>query len=211
MTVGCSVTNQLNFKTERTTISLGPGDLERDGLGFLTPSAATGRESDKQALAMSFALQLQEMRPELTVKPLSAVLTAVNAADLEAEYKTMYRDYLETGILEGSTLQNIGEVAEVRYLVQLSLASFKQESSSRWSFLGIKISHTEIATLRVFAQIWDSQDAEIAWEGSTETSMAYDTGKERPVAFTRVAEVTAEKLFCCLPGSMNGDPYPEDD
>jgi len=211
ITVGCSATNQMNFKTERTSISLGPDDLAKYGIGFLTPSAATGREADKQPLAMSFALQLQEMRPEIRVIPLPAVLTAVNAADLDAEYKQMYRDYLETGILEGSILQDVSEVAEVRYLVQLSLSSFSQRSTGRWGFLGLRILHTEIATLRVFTQIWDAQEGAIAWEGFTEMSMAYDTTKERPVAFAKAAEVAAEKLFCCLPGSTNTDPYPEDE
>lgn len=211
ISTGCGISNQMNFKTEITPISLEKGDLREGGIGFLTPAAATGQEADKQALAMSFALQLQEMQPDVTVKPLSAVLTAVNAADLDDEYKQMYRDYLETGIHEGSILEDISEVAGARYLVQLSLADFSQRNSKRFSFLGLRISQTEIATMRVFAQIWDAHEAEITWEGFTETSMAYDTGKERPVAFAKVAEVAATKLFCCLPGSKNGDPYPEDD
>lgn len=205
VTSGCSVGSQMDFETEHTVINLGPDDLKKDGVGFLTPSAATGQEADKQALAMSFSLKLQEMRPDTKVLPLPTVLTAVNAADLDVEYKQMYRDYLETGILEGSILKSISDVAGVRYLTQLSLASFKQNSSGRFSFLGLRLSHTEIATIRVFAQIWDAQNAEIAWEGFTELSYAYDTSSEKPVTFASISGFAAEKLFCCLPGASEAE------
>jgi hypothetical protein len=200
VTNGCTFTNQFDSTSERAVITLGPNDLENDGIGFLTPSTATGRESDKQALAMSFSLKLQEMRPDVTVLSLPHVLNAMNAADLDVEYKQMYRDYRETGILEGSILQRISDVAGVRYFAQLSLAGFRQTKSGRFSFLGLRISHTEVANLRVFVQIWDAQNAEIAWEGYTELSYAYDTSKEMPVTFSDISQLAAEQLFSELPG-----------
>jgi len=200
VTNGCSFVDQVDYKSEHTVISLGPNDLENDGIGFLTPAAATGREADKQPLAMSFSHKLQEMRPDVTVLPLPNVLSAVNAADLDVEYKQMYRDYLETGILEGSILQRISDVAGVRYFAQLSLASFRQNSLGRFSFLGLRISHTEIANLRVFVQIWDARNADIAWEGFTELNYAYETGAQRPVTFADISQLAAERLFAELPG-----------
>ena len=200
VTNGCTIIDQIDYASEHTAISLGPNDLENDGIGFLTPSAATGREADKQALAMSFSHKLQEMRPDVTVLPLPHVLSAVNAADLDVEYKQMYRDYLETGILEGSILQRISDVAGVRYFAQLSLASFRQSSQGRFSFLGLRISHTEVANLRVFVQIWDARNADIAWEGFTELNYAYETGAEKPVTFADISQLAAERLFAELPG-----------
>jgi hypothetical protein len=200
VTSGCTLGDQIDSTSKHVVISLGPNDLENHGIGFLTPSAATGSEADKQALAMSFSLELQEMGPDVTVLPLPHVLNAMNAADLDVEYKQMYRDYLETGILEGSILKRISDVAGVRYFAQLSLAGFRQSSASRFSFLGLRISHTEVANLRVFVQIWDAQNAEIAWEGLTELSYAYDTNKEKAVTFSDVSQLAAEKLFSELPG-----------
>jgi hypothetical protein len=197
---GCTFMDQTDYKSEHTAISLGPNDLERYGIGFLTPSAATGREADKQALAMGFSHKLQEMRPEVRVLPLPNVLSAMNGADLDVVYKQMYRDYLETGILEGSILTRISEVADVRYFAQLSLSSFRQSSLGRFSFLGMRISHTEVANLRVFVQIWDARNANIAWEGFTELNYAYETGAEKPVTFADISQLAAERLFADLPG-----------
>ena len=196
---GCSAIDQVRYDAEYTAISLGPNDLEEGGIGFLTPSAATGREADKQALAMSFAKKLQEMRPDVTVVPLPEILSAVNAVDLDAEYKQMYRDYLETGILEGSILRRFAELGSIRYFAQLSLASFTQGSRGRFSFFGLSISHTASANLRVFVQIWDARNAKVAWEGYTELNYAYETSAEKPVTFHDVAELTAEKMFLQLP------------
>jgi len=200
VTSGCTFMDQIDYKSEHTAISLGPNDLELYGIGFLTPSAATGREADKQALAMGFSHKLQEMRPEVRVLPLPNVLSAMNGADLDVVYKQMYRDYLETGILEGSILTRISEVANVRYFAQLSLSSFKQTSLGRFSFLGMRISHTEVANLRVFVQIWDARHADIAWEGFTELNYAYETGAEKPVTFADISQLAAERLFADLPG-----------
>lgn len=214
MTGGCSIGTQVQFESERTPINLARGDLEQYGIGFLTPSAATGREADKQALALSFATQLQEMQPDIRVVTLPNVLSAVNAADLDLQYREMYRDYLQTGILEGSTLRKISEEVGVRYFVQLSLASFNQSNSKRFGFFGLRLTQTQIATLRVFAQIWDSQEAAIVWEGFTELSYAYDTGAERPVNFAVIAEVAAEELFTGLPcyrGEGDEDEDEEED
>ena len=196
---GCAAIDQVSSESEHTSISLAAGDLEAGGIGFLTPSAATGREADKQALAMSFAVTLQEMHPEVTVLPLPAVLSAMNAADLDVQYKQMYRDYLETGILEGSILCSISDVAGVRYFAQLSLAGFRQYNTGRFSLLGLRISHTEVATMRVFVQIWDAENAEIAWEGFTELNYAYETSAQRPVNFSDVAQQAAREMFGELP------------
>ena len=200
-TTGCSAIDQIQYDVEYTAITLGPQDLKDGSIGFLTPAAATGREADKQALAMTFAETLQEVRPEITVVPLPNILSAVNAADLDQEYKQMYRDYLETGILEGSILRRIGEVGDVRYVAQLSLASFRQWSTSRFSLLGLRILDTEQANMRVFIQIWDVENAAVAWEGSAELNYAYETGAEMPVMFNDVAQLAAERLFAQLPGA----------
>jgi len=198
---GCSAIDQQQYDTEHSGISLGPHDLEDYGIGFLTPSAATGREADKQALAMNFAKTLQEMRPDVVVLPLPKVLSAVNTADLDEQYKQIYRDYLETGILEGSILRRVGGVTDVRYFAQLSLASFDRQSRGRFSFFGLRISHTEVGNVRVFMQIWDARNGTVAWEGSTELNFAYESGAEKPVTFQVVTRMAAEQLFSLLPGA----------
>ena len=114
----CRFTSQTYTDFEHTVISLGRTDLENYGIGFLTPAAATGQETDKQALSLVFSNELADLRPNVRVVSLAAVLSAVNQNDLAAEYQQMYRDYLETGILEKSLLLRIGVVNNVGFLAQ---------------------------------------------------------------------------------------------
>ncbi len=87
----------------------------------------------------------------------------------------------------------------MRYIVQLKLAHFKQDSKGRWGLLGVKISQTNRASLRVFIQIWDSKTGSIAWEGIEELALARETTKEKPLTFTSVVGEAAENLIKKLP------------
>ncbi|MBM4196994.1 MAG: hypothetical protein FJ197_07860 [Gammaproteobacteria bacterium] len=197
----CGIGQQTRHEVQSSNLSLGATDLETGGVGFLTPAAATGREADKQALAQAFARALGDARPGVKIVPLPSILSDVNAADLDQDYKSMYRDYLETGILEGSVLKRVGEVGGVRYLVQLSLADFQQLSRSRLSFFGLRLMDTKQANLRVFLQVWDSHTGAVAWEGGGELNYAYDSATENPAPLVTVASRAAERLLRELPGS----------
>lgn len=199
---GCgSMLPQVDAKITHKQIALDAADLVAGGIGFLTPSAATGREADKQALALSFATRLEADRTDLRVVPLPAILSAMNAAELDQEYKQMFRDYLETGILDGALLKRIGEIGQVRYLAQLSLASFEQASRSRFSIIGFRFIDTKQANIRVFLQIWDSHTGSVAWEGGGEVNYAFESVTERPVTFQQVAATVADKIYAGLPRS----------
>jgi hypothetical protein len=198
---GCTIAPQTNSEIEYTSIALHANDLENFGIGFLTPAAATTLETDKQSLSLMFADELVQMRPDVRVATLPAVLSAVNENGMAAGYKQMYRDYLETGILEQDLLREIGDVAEVRYLAQLSLAGFKQGGNRRFGVFGLRVVETKQATMRVFMQIWDSDTGVVAWEATQEVNYAYDTGAEKPVTFKTIAELTAREMFKVLPGA----------
>ena len=199
---GCN-SGQHVYNVDHTGLRLGPTDLEADGIGFLTPAAGTGREADKQALAQSFANELERARPDVAVRGLAEVLNSVNTANLDQEYKAMYRDYLQTGILDADVLAEVGQISEVRYLAQLSLAGFTQGNRGRLSLLGLRIFDTKQGSLRIFLQIWDAQSGTVVWEGSGELNYAYDTGRENPVSFSELCRLTAEKLFARLPGATD--------
>jgi hypothetical protein len=201
-TAGCfggGALRQVNDELAHTDIDLPPGALEEHGIGFLTPSAATTREADKQALALAFAETLKRKRPDIRIVPMPAMLSAVNAADLDQAYKRIYRDYLQTGILDGNVLEKVGDAGGVRYLAQLNLANFEQTSRSRFSLLGLRFVETKLANMRVFLQVWDSQTGKIVWEGGGELNYTFETVVERPVYFLQVAQKAAERLYDYLP------------
>jgi hypothetical protein len=196
---GCKAMDQVEYKIDHKTLTLAADDLEKHGIGFLTPAAATGQEADKQALALSFSQELGNCRPRVRVVPLPTILSKVNGTDLDQQYKRMYRDYLETGILEGSILQRLGEVGEVRYLAQLGLANFLQQSRGRFSLLGLRLVDTKQASMRMFIQIWDSETGGVAWEGSAEVNYAYESTRENPVPFLEASALAARRLCADLP------------
>lgn len=195
---GC-VGTQIYSSSEHRAISLDAGDLATEGIAIITPSSVTGQEEDKQTLALAFADKLVSERPDVRVVTLAETLGAINRNGLAPAYKVMYQDYQRTGILKREVLRELSELTGARYVLQLQLAAFGQGSSNRWGFLGIRVLDTRYARIRLFAQIWDSADGAIAWEGFEELDYAFDTTRERSASFHAVATATAERLIARLP------------
>jgi hypothetical protein len=195
---GC-VTPQIQASTQVLALNLGPQDIKQSGLAFITPSSFTGQEEDKQALALSFHDVMQKARPDLRIVSLPMALTAVNRAGLAGEYRRMLEDYRLTGLLDRDVLRKVGEVTGSRYVAQLKLAGFRQESKDRWGTLGLRIFQTKSTVVRLFFQIWDSSDGSIAWEGSAELTLAHDAISEETVTFRSVIEESARRLVERMP------------
>ena len=197
---GCAGT-QTHSSVQFKDISLPPGGLANHGLGFITPSTVTGREQDIQGLAFIFAQVLEQDRPDIFVVSLPETLSAINQLGMANEYKQMYVDYSDTGILKQDSLRKVGEATGVRYLAQLKLSSFSQDSKGRFNFLGLRLTQTKEANVRLFLQIWNSQTGAIVWEGTEELNYAWDTTQERPVTFQLIVEKIARNLISKLPAS----------
>lgn len=180
-------------------ISLRQGDLEAAGVAFITPSAATGQEEDKQAVALTFADVLKRERPKMRVVTLAEALGAINKAGLAEAYRRMYDDYRYTGLFERDMLRKLGAITGTRYIAQLKLQRFAQGEKERFGALGFRIIETRYASIRLFFQIWDSTDGSIAWEGTQETHYAQDTFAEKAVTLSKVVEHTARDLIARLP------------
>ncbi|WP_207060800.1 hypothetical protein [Motiliproteus sp. SC1-56] len=197
---GCSL-NQKYSSSEHESLSLAPQDLEEHGIAFISPSMAIGNEEDRQTLALVFSSTLHEERPDIKYLSLPETLGAINRAGLAGDYRRMFDDYRHTGIFEMETLRKVGDVTDARYLVQLKLASFSQQTRGRYSMLGFKLFHTKNANIRLFFQVWDAENGTIAWEGVEELNLAMDTFNERDITFTTVVEETARNLIALLPKS----------
>jgi hypothetical protein len=195
---GCS-TVQTHITVEDNAISLKAGQLQQYGLAFITPSTVTGQEEDKQALAFIFTKVLAGVRPKTRIVTLPETLSAINRAGLAEDYKRMFNDYRDTGIFNRDMLQKVREATGTRYIAQLKMANFNQESDARFGALGFRIVETKKANLRLFVQIWDAREGTIAWEATQELHVANETLKEEPVAFRTVVEVSARDLIARLP------------
>lgn len=184
---------------QQHTVSLYKGDLEAHGIAFLTPSAATGQEEEKQAVALVFADVMQQKRPAMRVVPLAETLGAVNKNGIADGYIRMYQDYRESGLLKREVLQQVGKVTGTRYLAQIKVQSFGQGAKERFGTMGFRIVETKSAGVRLFFQIWDSTDGTVAWEATQEFHYSYDTFSERQLTLQKVVGHAAEDLVSKLP------------
>lgn len=196
---GCTTGPYIHTTVHRSVIDLAPGALEHDGLAFITPTVVWGKEEDKQVVALTFAEVMHAERPRIRVVTLPETLGLVNSDDFTDRYKKMYDDYLQTGILKRDVIGEIGRLTGARYLAQVKLAGFGQESVSRFGILGLRVMETKRANIRLFLQIWDCNTGRVAWEGVLETNYADDTMTERVITFRTVVEEAARALIRQLP------------
>ena len=206
MLLSACANQQLQSKTEQNipttqvlVVDLRLEDLRAGGIAFITPSSITGQEEDKQALALAFTEVLLKMRPDLGVIALPQTLSAINSRGLTREYRQMFEDYRLTGIFDRETLQKVAKVTKSRYLAQLKLGAFRQESKSRFGMLGLRMLETKTSTIRLFLQIWDSQDGSVAWEGAQESTVSHESMAEEYVSMKSIVQESARDLVAHLP------------
>ena len=65
--------------------------------------------------------------------------------------------------------------------------------------LGFRLIDTKTTDIRIFLQIWDSQNGSVAWEGSQELTAAKDSFSEETVTFRQVMNNAAQQLISKLP------------
>ncbi|MGA2331468.1 MAG: hypothetical protein ABSG75_06895 [Syntrophales bacterium] len=190
---------QVYDTAQNRAISLKAEDLSTHGVAFITPSTVTGQEEEKQEVALTFTEVLRKDRPAILCLSLPETLNAINQAGLSEDYKRMYVDYRDTGIFNRDILRKIGEATKTRYVAQLKLMAFSQGSDNRFGVLGLRLVDTKFADLRLFFQIWNTQDGTIAWEGVKEIHYAIDRLTERPVTQRVIIEKAARDIISKLP------------
>ena len=197
---------QTYHSTQNRTFSLGPDDLSRYGLAFITPSTVTGQEQEKQTVAFTFSEVLYTERPDIPIRTLPQTLSAVNKAGLEEEYTQMFVDYQNTSLFKTASLKEVADATGMRYLGQLKLSGFQQGSDGRLGVFGLRILNTKQASIRLFFQIWDSTDGSIVWEGIDELQHSMDTATEETVTLKKVLEKASENLIIRLPKKAETPP-----
>ncbi len=182
--------------------------LQQQGMAILTPSTITGQEEDKQALAFIFTQVLADLRPDIRQVSLPQTLSMVNKAGLTSDYLHMYHHYRHTGIFKHNVLRQIGELTDSRYVAQLKLAEFEQGSRGRFGMLGLRLVDTKHANIRLFMQIWDTEEGRIVWEASHEMEYAYNTVSESSVSFRTIVEHSAQEIISKLPQQRFSEAKP---
>jgi hypothetical protein len=171
-------------------------NLEEMKIGILS---ASGSDGYRRVLGDSFSKALRQIHPKIPQVPPQEALSLLNRDNLADEYANMLWDYETSGILRRKSLQRIGESLGVGYLIQLSLLQYTQDTSTRFSGLGIRFIQTRSSTLRVFGQIWDTSSGAIVWEGASEVTLAGENVREKPIPFEEVAMRAWQELIKQLP------------
>jgi hypothetical protein len=197
--ISCVSLPQTYHSTQYRTFTLGPNDLSQYGLAFITPSTVTGQEEEKQAVAFTFSEVLYTQRPDIPIRTLPQTLSAVNKAGLEKQYTQMFEDYRSTSLFKTASLKEVAGATGMRYLGQLKLSGFQQGSDGRLGVFGLRILNTKQASIRLFFQIWDSEDGSIVWEGVDELQHSMDTATEETVTLKKVLEKASGYLVSQLP------------
>jgi hypothetical protein len=196
---GCSVAPQSHSAGRDQALNLAAGNLERYGIALVTPSTVTGQEEERPAVALTLAEVLRRERPGIRVVTLPETLGAVNEAGLADAYRQMYEEYRNTGLFRRETLAQLGTATRARYVGQIKLSGFAQESSGRFSAFGIRIMETKRADVRVFLQIWDTSNGSVAWEGLQETTYSQESFSEQRVTLRTVLSEALAELVRRLP------------
>jgi hypothetical protein len=201
LTAGCSTLQENGTLTvaARRADSLKADDLSTYGIAFVTPLTVTGQEQDRASLALIFSQVLQQMRPGVHVVPLTEALGDINRAGLADDYKRFMANYHGGELLDKVSLKQISQATGVRYIAELKMASFLQESEDRFGVLGLHLVDTKKSSIRLSLQIWNSEDGSIAWEGAHELYLASDTLIAKPISFRSVVEASARKLIGQIP------------
>jgi len=190
---GCAATNQINEDLQYRQLFDHAVSLGHEGIGVLTPSAPTGQEADRQALADALG-DILEQNTDARVVTLPAMLSAINHAELARPYSEMFDEYDQTGLLARDVLRKIGEAADVRYVAKLNLGNFEQATSGRAKLFGVRFLDTRTANIRVHLELWDTQTGGIVWQGNEELTFAEEGVREKPVTFQQVARLASDRL-----------------
>ena len=196
---GCGSTTQITCDLDYRNIgSIAEAALEQNGVGVLTPSIVTGRETDKQVVGEVLSDALESRLGAMPVVSLVEFLNFVNTAGLAETYAASLEMYDTSGIIPRASIERLGDAAGVRYLAKLSLANFEQNQVERFGIAGVRIISTNRTRIRLFLEIWDSDDGQIVWYANEELSIASERAAEDDLSIRGAATRAVGQMLDAL-------------
>jgi len=180
------------------TPTFDPRSLEKQPVVVLNSLTSMSLEGYRHQVSQSLFLTLTKEKNPLSVLSPQETLGRLNHAGLGKEVSAMTSDYLTSGILDRDTLRKICQTLECRYVLQPSLAAFRQYMDDRLRFFGLRVFQTRVTILRLSLQIWDAQTGEIVWESSGEGTMAAEDVRDVMIPFEEIAQKLWIKILSDL-------------
>ena len=207
---GCGVATQMTCDLDHRNIgSIAEASLKQYGIGVMTPSIVTGRETDKQIIGQVLGDVLESGLDADSVVSLVEFLNLVNTAGLADTYASALDMYDKTGVIPLASIGRIGEVVNVRYLAKLSLANYEQTQVERFGIAGVRVLSTNRTRIRVFLEIWDSLSGQIVWYANEELNIASDRAVEDDLSVRGASTLAIQQMLDAIlervsPDSIDG-------
>jgi len=130
---------------------------------------------------------------------LDSIQSGINKKEIWNDFRIMYNEYHETGVLRIDLLSKIGSAVGARFVIMPRLLRFQSETFDRATIVGIAFLRTRQSSVDIHAQIWDTVTGEVVWEGASEGTIASEVVRGRPASFMAVAENACESLASKMP------------
>jgi hypothetical protein len=162
--------------------------LEGKRVAVLNALVGMGLEGYRSQVSQSLFQALgKENYPFQVISP-QATKYQLNREGLAREISAMALDYSQSGILNLDTLHNMARTLEWDYVLQPSMAEFRQALDTRLRFFGLRVFQTRITNLRLSFQLWDTRSGEIVWESSGEGTMAGEDVRDVLIPFGDITQ-----------------------
>ena len=175
-----------------------PLTLEIQPVVMLNALTSMTLEGYRHQVSQSLFLTLTKEKNPLSVLSPQETIGRLNRAGLGKEVTSMTSGYFTSGVLDRDTLRKICQTLECQYVLQPSLAAFRQYLDDRLRFFGLRVFQTRVTILRMSLQIWDAHTGEIAWESSGEGTMAAEDVRDVMISFEEIAQKLWTKILSDL-------------
>jgi hypothetical protein len=184
-------------------------DLWQEKLAVLTPLTSPGLRGNEAGLGQSLTEVIKKMAPGWDIMDDRKVVSLINGQGLAAEFIRMRSDAEQSHILDRESLQKIGQSIGVRYVFQPRLAYFTQDTESRWTVpaINLRLIQTQVSTMRLTLQLWDTTSGELLWTSAAEANMQKDTFSQTPVFLEENAKIALASMLTDLLDKKTSSKY----
>ena len=162
--------------------------LEGKRVAVLNALVGMGLEGYRHQVSQSLFQALNKGNYPFHLISPQATNNQLNREGLAREVSAMASDYSQSGILNLETLHHIARTLEWDYVIQPSMAEFRQALDTRLRFFGLRVFQTRITNLRLSLQLWDTRSGEIVWESSGEGTMAGEDVRDVLIPFGDITQ-----------------------
>ena len=138
-------------------------------LAFVTPGNLQGFSP---SLSQALSGALTDVVPPIREISTDETLNRLTDQGLATEHADLLSGFAHNGILERQRLRQIGAKLGSRYVLLPGLAQFDETIIDKFEAAGWKLLRNRVMTLRLWLQLWDSQNGHIVWESSGEITVA---------------------------------------